>query len=222
MSYHEIWIRQWHSEIQLPVNPPEITFNMGQDNSSIKLERIGETTVIENQKPITFNFSSQFPSKWFLGCEYNNIYKPDYYINLLNKFKHDGTVRLLITNSIINLECTIEDFSISYKAGDLGTVYYDIGFKEYKAPTTYSATLENGKIVFPYVEERRIDGRIIPKTYMIKEGDYITRIAQEYLGDCSLWTEILKENPSLNNNYVLTPGLLITLPATKTGVSGRA
>lgn len=51
-----------------------------------------------------------------------------------------------------------------------------------------------------------------PSEYVIKEGDTLTKIAQEKLGKGSLWTKIIEANPGLNDKD-LKIGQKIKLPA---------
>lgn len=54
--------------------------------------------------------------------------------------------------------------------------------------------------------------------YIVREGDYLSMIAQIYYGDENYWTNIWNDNPEIDNAAVLEPNAVIKIRNTKTFV----
>ncbi len=53
-------------------------------------------------------------------------------------------------------------------------------------------------------------------TYVVQEGDYLSKLAQEYYGNEDYWTNIWNENPQIQNAAQLEPGTVLKIRKTKT------
>ena len=136
----ELWLtfNNNYEQIQIPVNPPELSISNGSQNDSFTVSRLGEITVIQDPKAKVFSFECFFPAKPgpYLNIMPDALKEPDYYVNQIDAWKNSGKpVRFIVTNSDINYLCSIEDFSYSERAGDVDTIYYSLTLKEYKVIT---------------------------------------------------------------------------------------
>jgi len=222
---YQIWLKQWNTMLRLPLLPEDISFNLDQQNENITLDKLGDTTIIQTSAPITFQISSHFPAAYFPQCNYAKFEEPMYFVSRIRNMKKSGTIRVVITDTPINLETTIETCEFSEKAGDVGSIYYTLGFKEYKQPIQNKVEIKSGKIIIPnYAGTGRVDARIKPKTYTVKEGDFLMKIATEVLGKSSSWVELLNLNSQLlkNNPNNLKAGMVLKIPDNLKDISGRA
>jgi len=56
------------------------------------------------------------------------------------------------------------------------------------------------------------------KTYVVKAGDTLSKIAKAQLGDASRWPEIVEANKGkIKDPNAIAPGLEIRIPGTKGG-----
>ena len=59
------------------------------------------------------------------------------------------------------------------------------------------------------------------KTYVVKSGDTLSKIARETLGDAQRWEEIYEANKTvIDDPNLLQPGLVLKIPGAGSG--GRA
>lgn len=127
---YQYWLT-WNGEsdrILFPVNPEEIQLKVGSRNESVDIAGLGETTVIQNRPAFSASFSSYFPANGEYGAS-----PPSTYIKKIEKWKASTKpCHLIVTGSIINFFCTIENFTYSEKGGDVGTYYFSIDLKEFR------------------------------------------------------------------------------------------
>jgi hypothetical protein len=149
----ELWLTFDNNKetLQLPVNPPELSVGQGSQNDSIDVFNLGEVTILQKPKAMTFGFESFFPSMPgpYLNISEDRLKVPAYYVEVINKWRASyKPVRFIVTETEINSLCSIEDFSYSERAGDVGTLYYSLSLKEYKVITPRVMKNINGILVY--------------------------------------------------------------------------
>lgn len=65
------------------------------------------------------------------------------------------------------------------------------------ASTTVTATLQTGRL--------RVNNTVVGKTYTVREGDNLYKIARRLYGDGSRWREIYEANRGLLEHPCLVP-----------------
>jgi hypothetical protein len=148
----ELWLTSNNNQerIQLPVNPPELSISNGSQNETFNVSKLGEVTIIQDPKAKTFSFECFFPAKSgpYLNIVATSLKEPSVYVSTIDTWKASGNpVRFIVTESDINFLCSIEDFSYSEKAGDVGTIYYTLSLKEYRIVTPRTLQEIDGKLV---------------------------------------------------------------------------
>lgn len=149
----ELWLTYdtYKETIQIPVNPPELKIASGSQNDSFNVFNLGEVTVLQKPKAATFSFESFFPKLPgpYLDIIPDNLWDPELYVAQINLWRSEyHPVRFIVTDTEINTLCSIEDFSYSERAGDVGTIYYSITLKEYNVITPRVLKNVNGQLVY--------------------------------------------------------------------------
>ena len=113
-----------------------------------------------------------------------------------------------------NLLVTLEDYTVSEKAGEEGDFYVDIKLKEYntivgrKLVIDENKTNEDGKVQAK--EEIQRQAKEPNKTYTVKKGDTLWTIAQKELGSGNKYQDIAKLN-NISNPNTLQVGQVLKL-----------
>lgn len=113
-----------------------------------------------------------------------------------------------------NLLVTLEDYTVSEKAGEEGDFYVDIKLKEYntivgrKLVIDENKTSEDGKVQAK--EEVQRQAKEPNKTYTVKKGDTLWTIAQKELGSGNKYQNIAKLN-NISNPNKIQPGQVLKL-----------
>ena len=172
--------------IQLPVVPSEFQVDDGVNNVVVNITSMGDANLPGKKALRELVLASFFPAQdyGFLVCERKD--DPYEYIEWLRDRKNNGVImRVIITGTDINLTCLIE--KLEYGEDDAsGDVNFSISLKEY--------------IVIDQAEGEDTDGgggrvdKPKPKTYTVKKGDTLKKIAKKYLGSASKSKQLYKKN----------------------------
>lgn len=170
MSEYRIWFKaDGYKEIELPVNPQEITITYAGNTSNYDVEGIGEIIVPRLPKLATVTFESFFPRErtWVSMVNSDSWYPPDWYISffrtiqksrqpfeltiargydLLNEIGSDGSITSSRTDyfDTVFSKAVILDISTTDKGGEPGDVYYTMSVSEYRdaSPKTLAELAE--------------------------------------------------------------------------------
>lgn len=128
----EIWLKGSRS-VRIPVLPPEYKVVSTQKNTTVNVIGLGDVTLKGKRGLTEVSFSSFFPKNYDSSyCDFSNIKSPKEYVNIIERMKRAGTVRLIITGTPINFRCTIESFEWGESDGT-GDIAYTLSLKEYRS-----------------------------------------------------------------------------------------
>lgn len=198
----EFWLLQNNDKFQLPVSPAEFEVSVGNMNSTIVVENVGEVNLLGKSRLSTISLAAFFPNQMYNFCEYSNFPKPYECVALIEKFRKLGQVRVLITESNVNQIFYIEDFQYGERDGT-GDVYFSINFKEYKKVIAHTVNVSN-------VSKRQVIQKPRPATkkppigkrYVVKKGDCLWNIAKRFYGNGMKYADIARKNNIKNANYI--------------------
>lgn len=153
--------------------------------------------------------------------------EPKSCVSKLKTWQQNGTpLRLLVTNTDINIDVTISDLKCT-ETGAFGNIEYDIDFNAYRAIKVYT-TEEKGvttAVTTPRPSNTKTETTAAAKTYTIKSGDTLWAIAKRNYGNGAEYTKIYNANKDLiekvakqhkrkssDNGHWIYPGTTITIP----------
>lgn len=139
----EIWLKG-SRRVRIPVLPSEYSVSSSQNNTVVNVIGLGDVVLKGKRGLRTISFSSFFPKRYDAGyCEYSSIRSPKTYVDLIEKMKRAGTIKLIITGTQINFRCTIESFDWGENDGT-GDISYTLTFQEYRAPSASTSSVVIG------------------------------------------------------------------------------
>lgn len=117
--------------VKIPVIPSEIMLSSGSNNISYETIKLGEINLIGLPRLDTVTFESHFPIDEVVYSKNNDIRGWEY-VEIINRWRKERIpCRLIISDTPINLLCTIEEFISGIRYG-VGDVYYSLTLKEFK------------------------------------------------------------------------------------------
>jgi len=211
--------------VLLPVAPDSVSIKQGGSNKTYNLLDGGEVNVLKSNKLQEIEFTALLPnSKYPFADTSEGYHDADYYLGKIKKMKNKKSgFRLVITRKRpsgallwgTSLKVSLEDYSTNEDAEKYG---FDVGvklkFKEYKSygSKIVEVEVEEEPVV---VEERPADNPPTPvenKTYTVKSGDTLWKIAKQFYGDGSQYPKIASANGIANPNLIY-PNQVFVIPA---------
>lgn len=124
----EIWIKSKSQSIKLPFTETNWELGLQANDNSVNLYQAGERLIKGNKGLREFKYNSFFPSKPYdFSTGQSEVYS---LVDTFQKwFDEEEPIRLILTETDINMPGRIQDFSYREEDGT-GDVYYDISIKE--------------------------------------------------------------------------------------------
>jgi LysM repeat protein len=198
--------------IQLPVNPPVFHISDGSSITTIETIGLGEITMIGKGRLIEITLESHFPAEIGRYLHFLNDVEIAYvteartpyeYISILKRWKTlEKAIRLIITDTPVNIPVVIENLTYSEEGGSRD-VKYELQLREYRSyelrPTT-----DGQKVVAASKDTKQSrKDQIAPNgVYVVKAGDSLWKIAKMVYGDGSRYKEIMTRN-KLKSDLIL-------------------
>ncbi|HCQ5549657.1 TPA: LysM peptidoglycan-binding domain-containing protein [Clostridioides difficile] len=194
----EMWLRQADNTFRFPIFPSSFEVKGNSIVNTTNIIKLGEVVVFGGIGLRSTDISSFFPNQNYPFCDYAGFPKPYDCVALLKGWMEKGFIlRFIITETDVNFECIITDFS--YKEQD-GTrdVYFTLNLKEYKRIQIPSINSSDGKITS--VKDVPITKGFETKkqrTHKVVKGDNLWSLSQKYYGNGDLYEKIVKANDKL-------------------------
>lgn len=194
----EMWLRQADNAFRFPIFPSSFEVKGSAVINTTNIIELGEVVVFGGIGLRSTDISSFFPNQNYPFCDYAGFPKPYDCVALLKDWMEKGYIlRFIITETNINFECIITDFS--YKEQD-GTrdVYFTLNLKEYKRIQIPSINSSDEKITS--VKDVPITKGFETKkqrTHKVVKGDNLWSLSQKYYGNGDLYEKIVKANDKL-------------------------
>lgn len=136
----EVWLKG-SKRIRIPVLPPSYHVTSAQNDQTVTVIGLGEVILKGKRGLREISFSSFFPKHYDADyCEFTNIKSPRSYVDIIEKMKRAGTVKLIITGTPINFRCRIQTFEWGEDDGT-GNISYTLAFKEAQVPGVSSSSV---------------------------------------------------------------------------------
>ena len=206
-------------QFHFPVNPEEITIRREKQYETVNLISLGEIDFPQMEKVKEIAFSSFLPREYDPSyCRYPNPPNPQTAMNQLTTFMNrNKPLRLLITETAVNVPVLVSVHNSTFRGGEPGDVYFEIvcrTWREVKVRTAAEAAGAAAKGKTAAVSAARPDLKPVPKTYVVRPGDSLYKIAKLELGDGNKWRQIYEANrktigPDPN---LIRPGQQLVMP----------
>lgn len=199
----EIWL-SWQNNaerLRLPILPPSFGVEAGNLNTRVNINEIGNINLIGKSDLKEITIGTFFPAQNYYLCEYTGFPKPYECVEMIENWRLSGKpIRLIITDTPINLAMAIENFSYNERDGT-GDVYYTLELAEYVFLETRTESKQRGY----KLEGERPVTKEIPKEYIVKSGDTLWSISKRLTGNGANYTAIAKKN-NIKNPNLIHPG----------------
>jgi nucleoid-associated protein YgaU len=196
----EIWL-SWQNNaerLRLPVLPSSFEVEVGNLNTRVNINEIGNINLIGKSDLKEMTIESFFPAQDYYFCEYTGFPSPYECVEMIESWRTSGKpIRLIITDTPINLPMAIENFAYGEKDGT-GDVYFSLELAEYKFLNVKKETKQKEykqKTKRPITKE-------IPKSYTVKKGDTLWAIAKKLTGNGANYKTIASKNNIKNPNKI--------------------
>jgi LysM repeat protein len=198
----EYWLsyNNMAESLQLPIAPSSDQIVRGNNNTTVNITAAGELGLIGKSKLATIALDSFFPAQEYDFCQYTGFPAPYDCVKMIERWRQSGQpIRLIITETDINMAASIESFSYGEQDGT-GDVYFTLELKEYRfitvpiVATTAVATASTSAITR--------QTKPVPTTYTVKKGDTLYAIAKKLTGNGSNYTTIATKNGIKNPNLI--------------------
>lgn len=199
--------------IQFPLNPEKSAANTGARISTYDTIVLGEIATPKGRKAARIPLEGIFPgeSRLALGI-LKSWTPPGELVGQLQSWRDEGEkLRLLITETPLNLDVYIDTFEHSY-AGGHGDVSFSLELVEARTIAIYTEEEYPTLVLSATIGSR---GTVeAPQSYVVKEGDSLWVISKKTLQDGSRWREIYDENREEvgTNPDLIYPGLVLRIP----------
>lgn len=217
---YEVWLSYNNREevLQLPVSP-FFRLETAQGVETMSLQKLGQISLPGLRELESITLESFFPAQDYNFLKYHDIRDPWECVAMIKKWKESRRpVRLIITETNINLAMLIKSFSYGVEDGS-DNVNFTLELVEYvfletpKSATAYATTSESA-VASSHAGDTE---------WTVRYGDTLTGIAKAVYGDTSMWKDIYEANKDIITNpdsMANIEGQTLTLPQKSTSSTG--
>ena len=187
----EIWLSFNNNaeRLRLPVLPPSFEVVVDNLNTRVNINEIGNINLLGKSDLKEMTLETFFPAQDYYFVEYNGFPPPYSCVEMIDSWRTSGKpIRLIITDTNINLAMGIESFSYGERDGT-GDVYYSLELAEYVFVKVKQESKSHG-----YVQENIRPSKEIPKTYAPKPNDNAITVAKRTTGNSANARVMINKN----------------------------
>lgn len=191
----EIWLKNDKYNVRFPVLPSEYTISSSSNNTSVNVTALSEVTLIGNRGLQQVSFETFFPKEYNeTYCDIRPEHEPKEYREIFESMKQSGVCKLTLSGVKWAKKVTIEQLDAKETDGT-GDITISFTFKEYVKPKVVKVSKNKFKKK-KKVKAGRTTKKGTAKTYTVKSGDCLPKIAQSQTGKSSNWRTIYADNKS--------------------------
>lgn len=203
----EFWLQKDNdSKFQLPVKPSEYTVNVAHRNTQVNVIQLGDINLIGNTGLREISLSSFFPDKDYNFSNNSGRKEPLTYVKKIETWRQSKEPIRVIITGVLNMECTVESFSYGERDAT-GDIYYTATLKEYKKIKLKKATVQVS------TRSTKPASSNSGRTYTVKKGDCLWKIAKQFYGNGADYNKIYNANKSqISNPNLIYPNQVFIIP----------
>lgn len=215
MGRIQFWLTQGKTRLQLPVNPASVSVSSPYGFEDVNVARLGEITIFGERGQREISFETFFPRNYNVTyCEYTRVPAPATAVATIEKMRASRKpIRFNITGTKVSYNVTIREFEIEpERAASPGDIYFSMTLKEYREVTVKKI---DAKKKTSSKQRPSSSKAPKPKTYTVKRGDNLWKIAKRYYGSGSKWPKIYNANKKVigKNPNLIYPGQKLVIPS---------
>lgn len=228
----------------LPIMPGEITFTYPGKNETIDLINGGEINQIKTPGLTEVEFECYIPQVAYPFADYRTKFKEaTYFLDRFERlkkrkspFKLKISRKLLDKTALFNttLNVTLEEYTVKENADNGTDLLVSVKLKQYRNYGPQKLKTQNddskdgkgskGKVTV--TNQKKRETKKPSSSYVVKEGDSLSRIAKKQLNNANKWKSIYTLNKSTieaaakkngrassSNGYWIYPGTKLKLPS---------
>jgi hypothetical protein len=205
----EIWLQKGSTKFQLPVLPPEYAVSGEQRNTTVNVLQIGDINLMGNAGLRELPLRSFFPAQDYNFSNNSGRKEPSAYVDIIEGWKASREPIRVIVTGVLNMECSIESF-IWGERDATRDIYYDLRLKEYKRPKIVAVTKDPTATTS---SARPVKPASTGKTYTVKAGDSLWKIAKQMYGNGAQYNKIFEANKDkIKNPNLIYAGQTFKIP----------
>lgn len=214
--------------VALPVTPSKIQMKIKNQNKTINLINDGEVNILKSAGLTEISFTVMIPHVKFPFAFYPGGFRnASYYLDKLEQLKVDKLPFQFICSRTspsgqllfdTNIKVAIEDYKVDENASDGQSLNVTIKLKQFKDYGTKFVSIETKQTVTTtkvatVKATRPAESAPVVKTYTVKGGDTLWKIAKKNLGDGGKYNDIVSLNKDkISNPNLIAVGQVLTMP----------
>jgi len=201
-----------------PVNPEEVTISRQKGYDTATILSSGEFDFAQGDKVKEISFASFFPKEYnesFCQVSKGEFLDPQTAMNKLNDFlAMKMPLRFVISETAVNVLVFVASHHSTFRGGEPGDVYFEITLRTWRELKVAKTTGGSQGKTVTVNKKPRVDLKEKSKTYVVKPGDSLSKIAKLELGNSSAWNKIYQLNKKIigSNPNAIKPGQKLVLP----------
>lgn len=210
----EFWLQKGSSKLRLPVKPSDYTVSVSHKNTVVNVIQVGDVNLIGNTGLREISLKSFFPAKDYNFSNNTGRKQPLSYVEKIESWRKSGKPIRVIVTGTLNMEATVESF-VWGEQDATGDIYYTCSLKEYKKIKTKKATVTIATVqpTTRSTETAPTTQQSTEKTYTVKSGDCLWKIAKQFYGSGAQYTKIYNANTDkIKNPNLIYAGQVLTIP----------
>lgn len=226
---YEFYFKIGSEVLTFPITPDELTIKVGSNNKVITLVNEGDINILKSPSLIEVEFEARFPMRKYPFSREVLPFKE--YFAMFEELKEQRQhFRFIVARATpsgkrtwdTNLLVALEQFEINESADEGDDVLITFKLKQYKEYGVVK--IKNG--VASSSSGSSSSQTQTAKTYTVKSGDCLWKIAKRFYGDGTKWTVIYDANKKViedtakkyrngkgsSNGHWIYPGTKLTIP----------